>query len=73
MKVKNVLELGKEEMDKIGQIREFMQEQASGLKSEIDELNQMIIEESQAKNEDEDDPDFVPPTQRDLKEYSTKL
>lgn len=67
LKLKNVLELSPQDMEKIDQIRDFMKEQAEGLQSEIDEVQKLIME-STMKPEVEQ-----APSQKDLKDYSSKL
>jgi len=63
LKVKNVLELSQAEQTKINEIRDFMQEQADGLKKEIDEIQGLIMKASMEDNE----PQLTSsPSQKDL-------
>lgn len=66
LKVKNVLELSPQDMQKIEQIREFMKEQAESLNQEIDEVQKLILESSMKTIP-------VVPSQKELKDYSQKL
>lgn len=71
-KTKSVLDLSQEDMAKIEQIRDFMKEQAEGLQAEIEDIKAMLIAET-AANADDDGGLSCAPSEKELKDYSSKL
>ena len=67
----SVLDFSPEDMKKIEQIRDFMKEQADGLQQETEELKTLLMKQSAA--EGDDDVTSCAPSEKELKEYSSRL
>ena len=58
-------------MQKIGQIRDFMNEQAEGLQLEIEEIKSNLIR--QTNKAGDDNIGNATPSEKDIKDYKSKL
>ena len=72
IKTTSVLDLSKEDMEKIELIRGFMNEQAEGLQSEIEDIKTKLMNSTNEQQESENQLNAVP-SEKELKDYSSKL
>lgn len=72
IKTTSVLDLSKEDMEKIKLIRGFMNEQAEGLQNEIEDIKTKLMNSTNEQQESENRLNSVP-SEKELKDYSSKL
>ena len=75
LNIKNILELSNQDMAVVEQLRKFMHEQADELEKEIDRMQLLMVENAMKPQEEEDDDDLCNsiPTEKELRNYSSKL